>query len=167
MVGSLPNKDALLALKITSPNTVKQLIVTITFFRYLGYHFSSTACQKWPSAWMKSYGLSIQANVCFIAARKINLSNHLLEKKAAFFCYFCSSTHGLSFSSGLLSTNKRFHHADERNFQNFFRFSTSPSLNAHSEFKKHDCFRHTSLASLKNTAWNSSNRNSNDFILRG
>ena len=45
-------------------------------------------------------------------------------------CVIC--THGLSFSCGLLSTNNRFHHADERIV---ILFTTSPSTGDNSEFQ--------------------------------
>ena len=79
---------------------------------------------------------------CFLTAtRKMNLSNHKPKRKPY---SFVICIHGMSFSFGLLNTNNRFHHADERIF---FLFSTSPSINGNLDIKVEDRVRHIPLVS--------------------
>ena len=87
---------------------------TLTFLRYLGYDFCSTVSQTW--LWNERK-IRIQSHVGFTATRKMKAVINLRD--------FVICIHGLSFSCGLLSTNNRFHHADERIF---ILFTTSPSI---------------------------------------
>lgn len=54
----------------------------------------------------------------------------------------------MSVCCGLLGKDNRFHHAEERFI---FLFSTSPSINANSDFKVYDPVRHIPLVSHSKT----------------